>query len=503
MGKKILFFITLFLFIFVICLNADKFDYDLWARLIAGMGVVEGGHVLKADFLSYTPVHIWYDHEWGSGVIFYLFLKYFGPFSLIILEALLYFGIFAIISEIIRIREKAAPYSILLYILPVMALEENFNNPVRCHLFSFFLFALFIYILEQARKGKNLGLYFIPPLIIFWNNVHGGVVSGIGLLIMYLAGEILNNKPFKKYLITLLISTPLLLINPWGFDYIKFLLSANTMARHEIVEWWSIFSKFHMFRLKLFKLFMLCVVIIETCKLVRSTKAAGNIKSWYEKLDKTKIILLLATGYLAIKHLKLLPFFVITGTIFAYEDFFKLTENLKLPKVKECIIYTVLIVISLIPLTLKEFSIPLNTNNYPVKEVEFVKINNIKGNVLTNFGLGSFVSYKLHPNNLIFMDGRYEEVYFDYMIPLLKKFFLVLPGWYEIYEKYPPDVMIIEKYYPVFDALDKSSEWVKVYQGESFGVFLPKHKVKKEYKQPSNDRKYYKNTLFDTDIKFN
>src|SRR5699024_6936156 len=119
------------------------------------------------------------------------------------------------------------------------------------------------------------------------------------------------------------------------------------------------------------------------------------------KLDKTKIILLLATGYLAIKHLKLLPFFVITGTIFAYEDFFKLTENLKLPKVKESIIYTVLIVISLIPLTLKEFSIPLNTNNYPVKEVEFVKINNIKGNVLTNFGLGSFVSYKLHPNNLI------------------------------------------------------------------------------------------------------
>lgn len=502
MGKKVLFFLTLFLFIFVICLNSQKFDYDLWARLIAGMGVIEGGHVLKADFLSYTPVHTWYDHEWGSGVIFYLFLKYFGPFSLIILETFLYFGIFALITQIINIREKYSPYCILFYILPVMALEANFNNPVRCHLFSFFLFTLFIFILENARKGKNIGLYFIPPLVIFWNNVHGGVVSGIGLLLMYFAGEILNRKPFKKYLITFLVSAPLLIINPWGWDYIKFLLSANTMARNEIVEWWPIFSHYHMFRLKLFKSFLLFVFVVELLKFIKISKTAQNLKSWYEKLDKTKIILLLTTAYLAVKHVKLLPFFVITGTIFAYEDLFRLLENSKLPKIKESVIYTIVIIISVLPLTVKKFSIPLNTINYPVKEVEFIKINNIKGNILTNFGLGSFVSYKLYPNNLIFMDGRYEEVYYDYMIPLLKKFFLVLPNWYEIYEKFPPDIMIIEKYYPVFDALCKSKEWVKVYQGETFGVFLPAGKVKKEYKLPPEDKDYYKNTLFDTDIKF-
>ena len=126
MGKKILFYFTLFLFVLAICLNADKFDYDLWARLIAGMGVVDGGHVLKADFLSYTPVHVWYDHEWGSGVVFYLFLKYFGPFSLIILEWLLYSGIFVVISRIIKIREQASPYNILFYIN--IYSYKNFNK---------------------------------------------------------------------------------------------------------------------------------------------------------------------------------------------------------------------------------------------------------------------------------------------------------------------------------------------------------------------------------------
>lgn len=503
MGRKFLFYITIFLLIFVICLNSDKYDYDLWARLIAGMGVIDSGHVLKNDFLSYTPVHIWYDHEWGSGAIFYLFLKYLGPFSLIILESLLYFGIFAVITRVIKIREKVTPYNILFYLLPIIALEDNFNNPIRCHLFSFFLFALFIYILEQAKKGKNLGLYFIPPLVIFWNNVHGGVVSGIGLLVMYAIGEFLNQKAFKKYIITFLVSTPLLIVNPWGLDYIKFLLSANTMARTEIVEWWGIFSKFHLFRLKLFKVFLLGVGIIEICKLVKTCKAANSIKNWYLKLDKTKIIVLLTTAYLAIKHLKLLPFFVITGTIYGYEDFFKLIGSVNSPKIKEKIIYPVILLICIIPLTTKEFSIPVNTTEYPVKEVEFIKINNLKGNVLTNFGLGSYVSYKLYPDNLIFMDGRYEEVYYDYMVPLLKKFFLTLPGWYEIFERYPTDIMIIEKYYPIFEVLSKSKEWTRIYEGETFGVFIPSNKVQKEYKLPPEDRNYYKKTLFDTNIKFN
>ena len=65
MGKKaLLFYITLFLLILAFSTTATYFDYDLWARLIAGMGVIDGGNVLTSDFLSYTPVHTWFDHEY-------------------------------------------------------------------------------------------------------------------------------------------------------------------------------------------------------------------------------------------------------------------------------------------------------------------------------------------------------------------------------------------------------------------------------------------------------
>ena len=72
--------------LFLACLSTN-YDYDLFARLIVGERFIENGILPFKDFLSYTPVHPWYDHEWGSGVIFYLFLKYLGSAGLILLQA--------------------------------------------------------------------------------------------------------------------------------------------------------------------------------------------------------------------------------------------------------------------------------------------------------------------------------------------------------------------------------------------------------------------------------
>ena len=185
-----------------------------------------------------------------------------------------------------------------------------------------------------------------------------------------------------------------------------------------------------------------------------------------------------------------------------YEDFYKLVKDIKMPVWKDKVIYSAFLFITLFTFLSKDISVPLNTEAYPVKEIEFIKINKIKGNLLINFGLGSYASYKLYPQNLIFMDGRYEEVYYEGMVPLLKKFYLVNPYWNEILEKFPPDVMVIEKYYPIYEVLSKSKVWCNVFEGEVFGVFVPAGDKKQTYKMPSNDIQYYKNTLFDTSIKF-
>ena len=499
MRKALLFYLTLFLLILMYSLNVNAYDYDLWARLIAGMGVIDGGHVLTQDFLSYTPVHTWFDHEWGAGVIFYWFLKHFGGYSLIILQTIMLFTIFFIASRIIKMRTDKSPYNILFYFFAIMAAMENLNNPIRCHMFSFIFFTLFIYIFEKARNGNNKLLFMCPIIVIFWNNIHGGIVAGLGLMLMYALGEFLNKKPFAKYVTVFIISAPLLLINPWGYNYIKFLIMANTMQRPDIVEWWSIFSKFHMFRMLPFKAFMFGILISEIIYLIKYLKELG--KNWYNKIDKTKYIIIITTTYLSVIHVKLIPFFVIAALCFMYEDFYKLIEKIKLPAWKDKAVYAVILLVSFVTLTSRDFSVPVGFNRFPVKEVEFIKQNNIKGRILADFGFSSYISYKLYPNNLIFMDGRYEEVYFDYMVPILKEFILYNPHWNYLLDEFPPDVMIIQKFAKIYNHLSGNG-WKLVYEGDLFGVFVPESKAKNEYIQPSSDMQYYKDTLFTTDIKF-
>lgn len=490
--KLTLFFVTIFLLLFIITANVPMFDFDLWARLIAGMGVIDGGQVLKTDFLSYTPTHTWWDHEYGSGIVFYFFLKHFGPYSLIILQTVISFFIFFFIYKIIKARGVKTPCNIVFYIFPIIALAANLGSPIRCHLFSFLFFTIFLYILELSRQGKYKLLYVLPILTILWNNLHGGVVSGLGLIFMYVMAQILDKKPFKHFVISGIISSGVLIINPWGWEYIKFLLMANTMQRTHVAEWWGLFSKFHLFRQIPFKIFMLLIVVLEVWKL-----KLDGIKN----LDKAKYMVLLVTLFLAIQHVKLLPFFVIAASALCYEDFDSIVSN-KIPVWTDKLVCWLLLGVCLFSFVIKKYDIPLGIAAYPHKEVEFIKVNKLSGNVLVNFGLGSFVSYKLYPQNLIYMDGRYEEVYNDDLVPLLDKFYTLKPGWDDVLKKYPPDIMIIEKYYPVYKFLKITKDWVDVYDAEYFAVFVRQKDLRKSYKQPTEDIRYYKNTLFDTDIKF-
>ena len=83
---------------------------------------------------------------------------------------------------------------------------------------------------------------------------------------------------------------------------------------------------------------------------------------------------------------------------------------------------------------------------------------------------------------------------------MLKALHLVEGQWDAAITYFKPDVMIIQKTYPIFEKLKTEKDWALVYDGQLFGVFLPKDKSNREFILPSNDVNYYKNTLFDTDI---
>jgi len=516
--KPIVFYTILFLFILVVCLQSYNFDYDLWARLIVGQHVIQTGHVLKLDFLSYTPTHIWYDHEWLSGTIFYIILHIFGGTGLIVLQSILIFSTFFVITKIIKLRgvKTTTPYNFLFYFFSICSISYLLKLPIRCHLFSFLFFAIFLYILELSRRdisefkihkfspaGEWGLVIYLPILMIFWNNLHGGCVSGIGLIALYALGEFLNKKPTKMYVYTLIATILVLPLNPWGFKYLGFLFSASTMSRPDIVEWWGIFCKYNIHKYIYLKIFGAMLILTELGFAIKS------IISKNYNFDKTKFLVLSATLYVGIMHQKLVPLFVISAMAFLYDDFYTalntLTFNIlnKIGVFKDSMVYILISIYIIGNVLTHQITPQIQIAQYPYLSVEFLKTNKIKGNLLTNFGAGSYAAYKLYPDNKIFMDGRYEEVYYQNMIPLLKQFHLVKSNWDEILKKYPPDIMIIEKYYPIYNHLKYSDDWTLIFDKDTnFGIFIKSKYAKTHYKNPPLNIDYYKRTLFDTSINF-
>ena len=138
---------------------------------------------------------------------------------------------------------------------------------------------------------------------------------------------------------------------------------------------------------------------------------------------------------------------------------------------------------------------------YPLKEVEFIRMNDLKGNLIVSYGHGSYATYKLFPNLKVYMDGRYEEVWDEEIFMHLKVFQEMGYAWGEILLRYPADVIMIEKGSPVYGYIEQNfPEWKLVYEGNMSGVFVKNAKPVSEYKLPPEDIDYYQKTMFDTDM---
>lgn len=514
-GKKnYIFILALFLFCISMSFLMNTPDYDLWARLLVGKHIFETGSILKTDPFSYTPTHLWYDHEWGSSIIFYAVFKYFGAAGLTFLKGGLIFSILFLIHKIINLRgvKTTSSYNIIFYVFTFLAFYQVLAATVRCHLFTFFFFTLWLYLLERVRADEKKWLYYLPFSMIFWANIHGGCVSGIGLLSIYCLGEFLNKKPVRDYIVALIFSCLAMFINPYGSMYVAFILKATTMNRPLITEWKGSFDKHYVYNYLKFKFFLLVMILTV---IIKSFKEKIN----YDNIDKTKVLLIVSTAYLSIVHIKHQPFFVITAAAFLYNDFYNIFNNFvesvkeklnisdesfeKFINVKEIIVYGLIFLISFSILLTNDRKIKISQAKYPIFAVEFIKENKIKGNLFINFTYGSYAVYKLFPNNKIVMDGRYEEVYYDDLLNKLKDFHLAKkPGWKKIITDYKTDVIVLEKNYPVFNNLLQDKNWVMVFNDSDFAVFVPFKNVRDKYTYPPSSAGYYDTTAFNTDVAF-
>lgn len=473
---SILFFVFLFVLISVQTYTFNTIDMDYWARLLQGNAFWQLGHILKTDPFSYTQTHLWLDHEWGSSVIFSLIHNTFGFSGILFFRSLIVFLIFIFLYKTIKLQKETInkPLLFLLFIFAMQAMPTLLQSGLRCHFFTFLFFTIYIYILESVRKTYNYKLLFSLPLIMLvWANVHGGCVAGLGILGIYLLGEYLNKKEIKPYLYCLIVTSLMLFINPYGFDYVKFIFMASTMSRPFVTEWISPFQHPVWNFLWEFKIFYFASILLTLYSFKKSNR------------DYTKFLVLLVCAFVSYKYIKNTPFFIIVSLIYLYSDIcFS-----KLEKIKFIIILAIILIFGL---NIKSFFTERTfyLSQQPVKVVEFIDLNNLRGNILSPFDMGSYIAYKLYPNNLIYMDGRYEEVYFDKEKKLIDKFYNSEQDYDLILkQEIKPDYIIVPTDAIVNDLMINNEQYKLIYKDENETLYSSVDKLKKMYVLPTN--KYY------------
>ena len=516
--KPILFYITMFVFLFAMSCFFNSVDPDYWAKLLQGKAFFELGHILKQDPYSFMESPFWYDHEWGSSIVFYFIQSHFGWLGIIFLKFILLFLILFFIIQSIKlqnIKHTKTPYNIVIFFFILHSMYTLITSGIRCHYFTFMFFTMFIYMLELVRhKNKNLLLFLFPPIMLLWNNLHGGCVAGLGLIFLYAVGEFLNKKSFAKYIYTFLASSIMLFINPYGVNYVKYLISATTMKRPLIVEWQNPFLERKANELLKFKINYIIGFLLLLTSFVR-TKIINK-----KNIDYTKYLILIVTAYLSFKYIKHSPFFVITMSVFLYDEFYFVFNTLiyKLRNLfhlnnktfinvtillKEILVYGFVLLGSFVIIFASPYKPAIVGSFYPYKIVEFFKINNLTGTVLNEFGIGSYLCYKLYPHNLVYMDGRYEAAYSEKTFDVLEHFYLATKYWENVL-KTEPAYIIVNKKSKVFEKLknDKKKRYVIIYQDEMYALFTKTKYKRKNYKQPTSDLNYYNEHIFDMRFKF-
>ena len=496
----LIFYFTLACFVMLFGSIDNNIDVDFWARLTVGKSFFQTGQLFNYDFQSYGTTHEFIDHEWGSSVVFYLVQNYFGDIGLFLLKSILIFLTFFIITRLIKLEKQDSKLYFLFFFFAIQSISYNIFSTIRCQSFSFLFFVLYLYILKKSKQNYRI-LWTIPVLNIVWANMHGGFAIGLVLILLFAIGEMLNKNNSKPYFITFTIACLTTLINPYGIKYLYFIFNALTLNRVHITEWQSaFFVPMYKFMYIKYKIFFASAVVLFFLSIYKNIKQSGFIE-FYKKVDKPKYLILLFTALISIKSLRFHTFFILSTIALCYNDFYNIF-NKKLPEkidsLKEVILFALIFISTLSHLYNYKFINTVKMREYPVKCIEFLKINNLKGNLLTNFHYGSYASYKLYPNIQVFMDGRYEEVYDVNLINEMGDLFLTKNK--NLLEKYHTDYIIIDKIYELYDKLKNSSDWFLAYESSKYALFLPINLKDKNFIMPTADINYYNKEKFITKI---
>lgn len=433
-------------------------------QIKAGQWMVNNRSLLLDDIFSWLSSDLkttWYNQEWLSEIIMYIFSTFtYGTEILIILATAIILFLCFKLSTLYK-YDTSIPRIIFTGFMIVSA----FMIKPRPFIAGLIFFIIELYIIERHKiNPTSKGIYFIPVIAVLWINFHGGssnlsyillIIYSFSRSVRFKLGDIVSNPLVKKECLKLwatsIITFFSLMINPYG---IKMLIYPYTnmfdsqMTTH-VTEWhspsiktpgdWIIFA--------LTALLIFLIFVLKQDKIDLHDILSGGF-----------CILMAFVSYRHVIFLWVISFLIANKYMHTYES------------IKKNVLTYICIGLIAFNLTLL-----LSGSNTSKKEdyinseaIEYLQ-NEQHERLYNSYNFGGYLIMNDIP---VFMDGRYElyasTTFSDYI-----DIYNMMPGAHKLIGKYNFDCFITDKECALWEYLSTNDNYKLVYDDDFLSIFEP------------------------------
>ncbi|MDO8413595.1 MAG: hypothetical protein Q7S51_07390 [Gallionellaceae bacterium] len=397
-------------------------DMDFWWHIASGRYFFET-HTIPAE----DPFSV-YDADdgpmrastlrfyWLAQIGMFLTYNYLGTTGIIFLKA----ATLTLCLALTFFRSKLIGASGLssLAVMFIVGMGLLYFTGDRPQLLSFLFFPIVALLLEFSREKKvQWPLYLLPPIMLLWANMHGGItLGGVVLMLMALSyaiewrwfeGQRFGGKWFFAIIVFAVLCT---LLTPSGLNTYWYLaayqLGDGVLNRERTSEYASPITLWQ--DMNIMVPFYWGFLLLAVIALPKAFKKSHLTPLW--------VSLLLAA--ISLNAFRYIPFFILYAAPYVALGLSRLTAPIKFPTLPA---YGAILAIALFTLGYgvqhgQAFQGGLNPARYPIGAVEFIQKNKLSGKIFNGYTWGGYLIWHLNPQINVYIDGRalYPRRFNDY-----------------------------------------------------------------------------------------
>ena len=460
-------------------------DGDTGYHIRAGEYILETLSIPRQDIFSFlSPPLPWTAHEWLSEVVMAVIHRVFGLSGIVVFFSIIISLVYYLLFKIIKTKKDYIIPTVFIVLL--VLLSSGIHWLARPHIFSLLFTLIWYYLLDQYQYEKKNYLYFLPPIMLLWVNLHGGFLAGFILLGIYLFSNVVNfitskgvdRDTYKKRAIYFGLITVVCLfvslINPFGYRLllVPFNLVSNKFIMDIVSEFQS--PNFHLPNAYPFKYFLLLMIVIFAISKV--------------KIKLIEILLVLMFTNMSLYSARYIPLFSIIVAPILLRQFRPVLEQSGgrfvkfIKKRSDSISETdesargylwpvVAVILIVILASAGKIDFKFSEKRAAVAAVEFLKNEHIKGRMFNNDEIGDYIIYAAWPKYKVCVDGR-SLVYGTDIMKEYMELARVKPGWEKTLEKYNFSWIIYNANTPLSILLMQRDDWKLIYADKVANIFV-------------------------------